>query len=262
MTSATTETTTRAVAAGEALRDAGGHFGRKLIAVLVCVALTGCQTMPTTSGTNAAPANLTPEEAKMAEAAKAYNTTVTQGCVTGAVAGALIGALLDRGNRGRGAAIGALAGGALGCGSGMWLAKAQQQNALSEQQLDGMTAEVRNKNALVSTYVSNGKTQIAADKAKIARIDKDLAAGRISMDEARTEIGQIDRRRQQMEAQIAKFRADKTEYEQTLQVARRQSNSAGVQQADAEVARMEKQVSALESDLDKLIKRRQLSRVG
>ncbi len=239
-------------------------LGRTALLVYLGATLSaGCETMPVDSpGPRPVPVR-SPSEDRLYQQGQAFDSTVAEGCVMGATVGALLGYLLaPRDKRGTYAVGGALAGGALGCGSGMWLAKSQQQYAMTEQELDAMASELRQQNTQLAGLVDSARQVIAADKAKIARIDKDLAAGRISLAEARTEMGSVDGNRQYLEQTLANLKREQSNWKQAAARVRQQPNQARAAEIDREVVRLERQVASLESELDSLVKRRRLSRVG
>jgi len=242
----------------------GGHVvAKRLVAIVLSMALAGCQTMPQVSSSSASTAGLTPDEIRMRQQADAFNNTVVEGCVVGAVAGALLGALVAGGNnRAQGALIGAAAGTAVGCGSGYWVAQSQQQHAITEADLDKMVVDLRNRNSSMAALIVSSKNVIKADKAKIARIDKELKAGRMSMDQARAEMSTVDGNQQYLEKTVIEGRKQLSDWQQTSRNVHSQNSGPSARELDREVANLEKQVSSLESELDALVKRRKLSRVG
>ena len=241
-----------------------GRFSRAAIAVVVSAALAGCETLPTQPSAMEGPlSGQSPEEARLRQQGNAFNNTVAEGCAVGAVAGALIGALLSgKHHRGRGAAIGAAAGGALGCGSGWWLAETQQRHAMSEQQLDALAQTLRQENAKLAQLVNTSRQVIAEDKRKIARIERDLAAGLLSREQARAEMGSVDSNERYLNQTLSNLKQQQGEWRQTAQRVRGSGNPQRAAEIDREVAALERQVAVLEADLDSLAKRRRVSRVG
>ncbi len=237
---------------------------RGAILFSLSAALAGCGTLPDDYGPTEGPAPMrTDDEQRLHQQGQVFNNTVTEGCVVGAALGAVLGSVLapsDR--RGRYAAVGALAGGALGCGSGAWLARTQQQHAISEQQLDAMITEVRGQNAKLSQLLVTSRRVIAEDKRKIERIDRELAAGRLSRDRARAEMTSVDSNQQYLENTLANLKKEQVNWERTAARVRGQGNPQKAAEMDREVNRLEQQLSSLETELDSLVKRRRVSRVG
>lgn len=236
---------------------------RGTLVVALSVALAGCETLPAGPyGEGPGPAR-TQEEQRLYQQGQVFNNTVAEGCAVGAALGAVLGyALAPSKHRGRYAAAGALAGGTLGCGSGVWLARTQQQHSLNEQQLDTMLQELRGQNAKLSQLLATSRRVIAEDKKKIERIDRELAAGRLSRERARAEMRSVDSNQRYLAETLANVKQEQTNWQQAAQQVRSQGNARQAAEMDREVARLERQVASLEAELDSLVKRRRLSRVG
>lgn len=240
------------------------RFSRAAIVVCLSAALAGCDTLPLQpSAMEGSRSAQSPDEVRLRQQGSTFNNTVIEGCMVGSIAGALIGALVSgKQNRGRGAAIGAAAGGALGCGSGWWVAETQQSHAMNEQQLDALAQTLRQENVKLSQLVATSRQVIAEDKKKIARIDRELAAGRLSREQARAEMNSVDSNQQYLSQTLTNLKQQQAEWRQAAQQVRGSGNRQRAAEIDREVAALEKQVAVLEADLDSLAKRRRVSRVG
>ncbi len=240
------------------------RFSRTTMVVLISAALAGCETLPTYPSAMEGPvAYQSPEEQRLRQQGSTFNNTVVEGCVVGSIAGAVIGALISGSHhRGRGAAIGAAAGGALGCGSGYWMAQTQQSHAMNERELDTLAQTLRQENAKLAQLVDTSRRVIAEDKKKIARIERDLASGRLSQEQARAEMRSVDSNQQYLTQTLSNLRKQQGEWRQAAQQVRGSGNPQKAAEIDREVAALERQVAVLEADLDSLAKRRRVSRVG
>lgn len=234
------------------------------IALAVATFLAGCATAPMgPDGYYAYDDYRTPDEERLYQQAETYERTVGEGCAVGTALGALVGALACSGrNRGACAAMGAVAGAGLGCGAGVWMAKTQQRHVLTEQDLDAMIGDLREENANVAGLVRSATRVIAADKARIDRIDRDLAAGIITRDRARREMARVDGNRAYLEKTLASLRRQQGEWEEAAYRARGQGYRWQTAAIDQELDTLEMQIDDLEADLVTLIERREVSRVG
>jgi uncharacterized protein YcfJ len=233
------------------------------IALMVVAALSGCAATPTGPDGYAYDGYRTPDEERLYQQAEAYEQTVGEGCAVGTALGALVGALACSGrDRAACAAVGALAGAGLGCGAGVWMAKTQRRHTLTEQELDAMIEDLREENANVAGLVHSATRVIAADKARIDRIDRDLAAGMITMDQARREMARVDGNRAYLEKTLGNLRRQQASWEQAADRARSQGYRWQSAAIDQEIDTLEMQIGDLEADLVTLIERREVSRVG
>lgn len=222
----------------------------------VAVALMGCQVAP--SHPPEGSPTPTEDEVRLRQQGGVFNTTA-QGCVTGILVGALIGGLVARK---AGAVIGAGAGLAVGCMSGYWLQTVQQRHAVTEADLNALIGTLQKTNADVAALTTSAKRVIAADKERIARIDTGLKKKRISMEEAKTEMAQVDSNKDYLKQTIVNLEQQVQDWHQIEERLRKQKNAAQTKVVEQEINKLERQVAVLESELGVLVKRRQLSRVG
>lgn len=220
-----------------------------------CVLLSGCVT---TAGD---PSQMTPAERKMREQADTYNQTVLEGLLTGCAAGGAIGAVSRSKNRGQNALIGCGIGAVLGAGAGAYVADKQEQYASKEEQLDAMIADVRKENERLAGLITTTQQVIADDKARIEQIDKDLAAGKITMDQAKAKMASVDDNTRYLDNTLKELRKRR----QTYVDAAAQTKSKNTTQNQAmteEITKLEGQIAQLQSERDALVQRRTVSRVG
>lgn len=233
------------------------HVARGLAAAGICVALlvSGCAQTQHSSGRP-----YTPEEQRLRQQADVYNQTVLEGCVAGIGTGALAGYLAGRSLTST--AIGVGAGAAIGCGAGWYIAKLQEGHADKEQQLDAMITDVRADNERVAGLVGSARQVIAKDKAKIDQIDRDLASGKISMESARSEMANVDDNQRYLESTLANVKLRQNEWKEVANESRKKANPQKIAEINREMKKLETQIALLESELDTLVERRTVSRVG
>lgn len=231
--------------------------------VTVSLLLSACQTM----GADGRP--LTPAEQRMREQADTYNQTIFEGALTGCGAGLLAGMLLGattKKNKGQnvlaGAAIGCVAGAAIGGGVGAYVADKQEKYATKEQQLDSMIADVRVDNQRLAGLITATEQVIADDKTRMDQIDHDLAAGKITMEQAKQKMAAVDDNRAYLDNTLAELNKRKDTYLAAAQETAAGASKTKAAAMNAEIATLQKQIAQLESDRDSLAKRRTVSRVG
>ncbi len=207
--------------------------------------------------------NLSPEERKLREMASSYNETIGEGALIGCILGTIGGLLLSgKNNMGQGAAIGCAGGAALGGGAGVYIANKQEKYATREMQLDAMVKDVRVDNQNLASAISSAHNVVADNKRKIDQIDKQLASGAISLSQAKSEMARVDSNKEAIEKLLSGVR----EKQQQYAMAQLKTQGRGTRQQDAamnqEMETLKKQVGQLEGELNSLVSRRNVSRVG
>jgi len=207
---------------------------------------------------------LTPQEARMRQQSKDFNRTIAEGVgigiLGGAAAGAGIGAAVNSRDRGEGAIIGAIIGGVVGgiAGgmTGKYYADKKATYANEEQRLDAIIADLREQNMSLAELVVATKTVCDADQQKLARIQSDLAAQRITRADADRQLAAIDDNREVLEATIADLKKRRGEWLEVANDARSDTSSNRIAALDAEIATLETRISEMESELNALNSRR------
>lgn len=149
--------------------------GAALISVLL---LGGC----TSTGSGSSSGTVNP--ALQQEDVTFFNESGAVGCATGALIGGVLGALIADGDkRVQGALIGAAAGCGVGITGNYILNKVRADYNSKEQQLDYMTGMVKQDNEKLSKLINNVQATIDDDKARIAKLNADLTAGKIKQDD-------------------------------------------------------------------------------
>ncbi|MBN2752768.1 MAG: hypothetical protein JXQ84_08675 [Rhodospirillaceae bacterium] len=207
-------------------------------------------------------ANLSPAEKKLREQASTFNQTIGEGAMVGCVAGALLGLLVSNNHKGQGAAMGCAAGAAVGGAAGYAVASQQESYANEEERLDAMITDVKTDNQRLAGLIETSRTVIASDKAEIANLDKKIAAGKISADQAKQEIAKVDSNIKYLQQTVANLKKRQEDYQvardKAAETAKKQQTAA----MDTEITTLKKQIAMLEGDLDGLMARRKVSRVG
>jgi len=155
-----------------------------------------------------------------------------------------------------------LAGAVIGAGAGHYMASKQQQYASEEERIDSMIADVRSDNAKLARLNDSAMDVIAADLAKIEKIDGELAQGKITAEEARGEMVTVDENRRYLRTTLTNLKTRHEEWERVSARVRRSGDYLGADQLDREIGKLERQITGLQGELDTLSERRRISRVG
>ncbi len=203
---------------------------------------------------------LSPDEQRMRQQADVFNKTVIEGAVIGGLVAAGI-AILATEDAGEAVKWGA-AGAAVGAGAGAYIASKQQKYANEEQRLDSMIADVRADNRRVAQLNDSAKRVIASDLSKIRRIDSQLASGKINLVQARRDMQSVDDNQRYLKSTLANLKSRRNEWEKVATRIRSDGNRQEAAQMDKEIDKLELQIASLETELDTLVDRRRISRVG
>lgn len=251
---------TEAGAIGQHLRPAAlacTPFARAMAALLIpAMLISGCAT------TRQPTANATQDERRLAQLSEAYNETLVEGCLIGAAAGAGIGAAAYSRDRGQGALIGGLAGALLGCLAGNYMANLQNGYATDEDRLDKVIADLSQENQTLSAMIPIASRVVQDNQARIAELEKAVAAGRMTRVQAEAQLQDVDATRDQLQATVTKAKQRLNDQKHAVALAARNSHPQQVAIASSEIQRKEQQIVTLESELDTLTKLRSVSTVG
>lgn len=247
----------------------GGDKKMKTIARAVALSLSACVLLSACQTTGAGDRPLTASEQRMREQAATYNQTIFEGALTGCAIGGLGGLLAGASkgkNKGRNilvdSAIGCAVGGVIGGGVGAYVADKQEKYASKEQQLDAMISDVRDENQRLSSLIASTQQVIADDKARMDQIDRNLAAGKLTMEQAKKQMASVDDNRAYLDNTIKELHKRKDTYAEAAKQTASGANKAKADAMNQEISTLEKQIAQLESERNSLVQRRTVSRVG
>lgn len=233
------------------------RMGCSVLAVAVLLSMSACQTsgpvQPSGQVTTSSNVPLTAAEQRMRQDESRFNDTVIGGVMTGAAAGAVAGLLagiLTGGNKKeiRNATIGgAVIGGVAGGIDGYVTAKKEQAGRDEIRTLQAAAADVRQDNNKLQAFLDSSGTVLAEGKARLAALRGDVAAKRLSAEQAQAA-------RQREEQNIASMNTTLAQAKKTRdQYAQASKQFSGTPQSkrdlDSEIARMNKQVAQLEGNI-------------
>lgn len=224
---------------------------RSAIAAVLCAAtLGGCATGGSSYSNDP---YLTPEQRRLRAQDQEFNRTVGEGAVVGALGGALLGALVaGKRNRGAGALIGAGAGALLGGATGYYVAKKKDQYVNENQRLDSMTADVRSDNARLEAYIANTRTVVAQNKAELARLRAAYNTNQATRTDLNRRVSTAEQDASHIRQTIGRLRERQSDYIQARNATRADNPGASTAAMDAEIARLNQQIAALEAQLNEL----------
>lgn len=229
---------------------------RRILSVTLAMSLvitqTGCVSVPTlpsggTSSGGTQVASLTPAERKMREdSAKLDAKSSLQGCLAGAAAGALVG-MLSGGKRRNNMLIGAAIGCGVGVGANAYIQSKRQQYQYDEQRLQSIIADVRADNERLASLISSSKAVMAADRKKIAAIDKAYRSKSVSLEEARREMASVKANRNHLKHTVGALQEKEQSWQEVSKAER--SSGANTAQLDVEITKLRRKVTSLEKEV-------------
>lgn len=228
--------------------------------------LQGCATQPTQSGGGVSTAqspgaagtntdsNLSAEEKGIREQSSWFTVSDAQGCVAGGVIGGVIGALAGGNQRGTTTAIGAGVGCAVGIGANKIIQSMRKTFASEEVIKQELITQAQEDNEKARQYITGANKVIAADLNKISAIQKDLKRRKISLEQAKQELRQVDDNMAVMNKTLTGMKSHETQ----LREAATKSPSP---ELNREIAQYQGQISAYDSELSRLVERRNMTKV-
>lgn len=204
---------------------------------------------------------LTPQEIALREQSKNYTQTVVEGAAMGAILGAVL--MAAAGGKSKDIAAGAALGAAAGGLAGTYIAEKKKQYATAEAQYNAIITDVENENTKLASLSDNARQVIANDKLEIDRIDKQIADGSLTMDQAKKDIAAVDSNRQVLAGTLSGLRKKQKELEDIQkEAATLGGNDDQQKKMDEELTKLRSQIASLETEVDTLVERRKVSRVG
>lgn len=224
------------------------------LALSVTLTGAGCQTLGPLQPGGGTPAQpVSAAEQQMLDDEKRFNDTVIGGVLTGAAVGAAAGGLIGilRGDKkkdvikkvGVGAAVGATAGGI----DGYMTAKREQAGNNEVRALQAAAADVRQDNEKLQAYLASSGAVLREGQARLTTLRADLAAKRVSTEQAQQARLREERNITSMNAALGQAKQTRDQYKQAA--AQFTGSAQSKRDLDAEIKRMDAQVAQLEKHI-------------
>jgi hypothetical protein len=243
------------------------RFTTRAVAAMVALAIAGCQApggmqpggqgaTPTASTSRPAPpppVQLSAAEQRMREDQDRFNKTVIGGVLTGAAIGAgaglLVGVLTGANSKElrRDVVTGAVIGGVAGGVDGYVTAKKEQAGRNEIRAAQAAAADVRQDNQKLQAFLDSSGVVLAEGKARLAALRGDVAAKRVSAEQAHAARQREEQNIASMNATLAQAKTTRDQYTQAS--AKFTGPPQSKRDLDAEIARMNRQVAQLESNV-------------
>lgn len=249
--------------------------GASAVAIAVSLALAGCQTpgggmsnpfSSSSSGgaSQTAAMPMSAAEQELMADQQRFNDTMISAVMTGALTGAAvggIGALLLGGNSrdaAKGAVGGAVVGGVLAGIDGYVTAKQEQASRQRIRAVQAAANDVRQDNQRLQAYLDTSNRVLAEGKGRLATLKRDVAAKKLSADEARQATQREERNITSMNETLAQARKTRDQYVQAS--TKMQDTPQNKRDLDGEIRRMNQQIAQLEANVTAYNQALQVSR--
>lgn len=238
-------------------------LNRKLFAVLSlsgALILSGCASTGSSflSDDSSADPRLT-----QGSDAQFFSKSGFQACAAGASV-AVLACMVSNSSNKAGCAIAA---GVAACGVAMggnyYLDQRRSQYSNTNERLQVMTTDVQEDTQRIVARTETAYAVISDDKKRLAEMEQQQAVNALNAEEAKKELQQIDQNIAVLNRDLDNMNKKVGEYQKVATQERADgADTAAMAQVDAEIAKMERQVSALHSEVESLYDQRNAIKLG
>ncbi|CAI3925212.1 MULTISPECIES: glycine zipper domain-containing protein [Commensalibacter] len=200
----------------------------KLITIgTTCVMLSAC------SATNNP--NLTPEQNRQNQRNAQYNNTMGTGAIAGTALGALVGGLA--GGK-KGLLIGSLSGAALGTGTGYMVAERNQNQQMTEDQLNQQIAAAHQIALTAQSDAQQAAQQVDAAQKQLATLNQQIASKKISTTQYKRQLTKIQKTSTDLNSKINYYSEQSRQMHQYATLSKDPRFTQEAQQTDDAINRL------------------------
>lgn len=226
--------------------------------LVATLAVTGCASTGSSMTDGTADPRLT-----SGNDAKFFSTSGYQACAVAAGAGVLACVLSNAGDKATCAIVAGVAACGVAMGANYYLDQRRSQYSNTTERLNAMTGEVQKETAKVAERTNTLQRVIADDKQQIASIQKNIKAKTLDKSKAEKDLANIDQNLVLMRRDLTNMKTNVTEFEKVAQAERASGTSqAEVKKIEAEIAKMNTKVVALQQEVDGLYSQRSAITLG
>lgn len=193
--------------------------------------------------------------------AKFFSKSGYQACAAGAAVG-VAGCLLS-GNQKASCMISA---GLTACGVAMganyYLDQRREEYASTTERLEVMSQDIQEDTQKVVARTETARQVMADDRARIERLEQEMAEQRVDQAEAERELAAIDNNISILRRDLGNMQRTVTEYEEVAELERQEASPQEIAKVEQEIEVMNKQVLALQQEVDDLYTMRSAITLG
>lgn len=193
--------------------------------------------------------------------ARFFSKSGYQACAAGAAVG-VAGCLLS-GNQKASCMISA---GLTACGVAMganyYLDQRREEYASTTERLEVMSQDIQEDTQKVVARTETARQVMADDRARIERLEQEMAEQRVDQAEAQRELAAIDNNISILRRDLGNMQRTVTEYEEVAELERQEASPQEIAKVEQEIEVMNKQVLALQQEVDDLYNMRSAITLG
>ncbi|MEI6559916.1 MAG: hypothetical protein WCO00_16055 [Rhodospirillaceae bacterium] len=195
----------------------------------------------------------TTEERQLCADNEVFNQTIWGGVAQGALIGAGIAGLGCALFGGRtkncliAAGAGAAVGGAVGGLDGYSKAKEEEATKQNIRKVDAIANDLRTENARLAASLANARTVVKTDRARLAQLQRQVAAGQTSLAQARAERDRVQKHKETLDSMIANLEKRQDDY-----ITAKNTSGESSRDYEAQAAQLSRQIADLKSQRDAL----------
>lgn len=179
--------------------------------------------------------NLTPEQNRQNQRNAQYNNTLGTGAVAGTALGALVGGLV--GGK-KGLLIGSLSGAALGAGSGYMVADRNQNQQITEDQLNQQIAAAHQIALTAQADAQRASQQVDAAQKQLATLNQKIASRKITKAQYNRQLATLQKTSTDLNSKINYYTAQSRQMHQYATLSKDPRFTQEAQQTDDAINRL------------------------
>lgn len=194
--------------------------------------------------------------------AKFFSRSGYQACAAGAAAGMLGCAITNPGNRTQCMIIAGLGACGVAMGANFYLDQRRSEYANTSERLEAMSADIQADTRNVIARTETAREVMEEDKARIERIQTDMAAQQLDQAAAERELAAIDSNIDILRRELANMRKKADGYQEVAAAERAEASPAEMASIEQDIDLMNQQVLALQQEVDELYNMRSAITLG
>src|SRR5690554_111453 len=225
-------------------------FKKLLIGSAVALFLSGCAS----TGSSMLSGNQSAADPRLTQGndAQFFSKSGYQACAAGAAVG-IAGCMLS-GTSNRTACMITAGIGACGVamGANYYLDQRRSEYASTTERLEVMSQDIQKDTQRVIARTETARQVMADDRARIERLETEIAEQRIDQEAAERELAAIDSNISILRRDLGNMQRSVTEYEEVAESEREVASPAEIAKVEQEIKVMNQQVAALQQEVDDL----------
>lgn len=232
-------------------------------AVAGALLLTGCaNTGSSMLGNSNGSARAADPRLTQGNDAQFFSKSGFQACAAGAAVGVTACMLSGTSNRAQCAIIAGLGACGVAMGANFYLDQRRNEYASTTERLEVMSQDIQADTQKVIARTETARQVMADDRARIERLETEIAEQRVNQEAAQRELAAIDGNLSILRRDLSNMQRTVSEYEEVAQLERQDASPEEISKIDSEIGAMNQQVLALQQEVDDLYSMRSAITLG